>query len=1136
MQPRRILSSASNASRQLAPPLCAQLNPALAGPGPSRFPGCLESPASGRSVAGPPLAASPVAPSSARSPSLQARTARHLDFLYPPSISRRPASCGTALSSNLDGRRAVSQIRQHSSLSFYDASFPPTHRSQSAARSDSTASDQPANQEQQQEQQPNDVSRLTDETRTASPKRRTGKKKSSADSAQLVAHAGLDSSLSGHKTGVKVDLRPSEAAELQQSGSSDSMTEERLLPDVQAAMLAGDSSTAAKLLSASLIRIGWTPASDIKGRQNGENQRPGSGQVAQPTKPSATMDVRAVEAIASLCERLMVQLTARGVDRRPRPAPGSPNEAHRESALHLWEVLRHFRVPRTSASQLALIQWLLRDRQRLKAARVYATELRAWWNVYETSAAAGHRRPSQADPMSVALERSRPSGALLHAIQRDLARLEAVLASPAAPGPQISGRPVSIEYGEALLSLCQLLVSPPMTMLPPDNSAEIAWIISAACRYDRASQHLKPKAGSAADSAAAESVARKKIGKAIRGCMRSFIRQLASEDFDGVKGQPRPPKRNTVAGRAPPKLSMSSYNQLLFYCLKVLRSTELCHVVFAHLMASRDRDGLEPDHVTINTMLRQATINRLHGLANSILAVSARQARGAAQAPPAAPQAPRVASHGTPPDGVAAPAVPSSPRSAAPASSTSSSRRAENQTMLSSIDDAIRRADSYRLHALISLVASSGSFLRRHRGQPSYISIRDLVARVYPRLVERSRKSPKPPPAANAGATDTKQPQAHADWDAASLRPRIGRQSRFAIYEPHVLTAVLNLVAKAGKTGLALRIWRMIRHFSRQSQVTRRQVSEKPWMVPTEAATILFQTLAAEGRKSMKVFVPRGRARSFQRRRPPRYFGASPGSRQIYAVGWALDSSIPQAGRGAGSMLRCQAARLVAMHEYWRLLERWNLAAPLAKATAAQKCPGPVVLPSDGSVRVPDSRFYDALLDLFGRRAGMRGRTPTYRSRSDWIHRTRKAKAERDGKRQALRATVATETRADVAVAASGAKPAPLQPTSTSADLAATGVAPFRRLMNSRGRWTDRPPKAFLLVLLKHMRALGIEIPLAYRWLLEEGWQAPQGTVYDTSPSTDDETPRWGRFSAFRGPRTKTVGLPVQSRSSERKK
>ena len=803
-----------------------------------------------------------------------------------------------------------------------------------------------------------------------------------------------------------------------------------------------------------------------------------------------------------VAERLLSQLTMRTDERSPRPMRGFASEHDLSAALTLWRDMRRLGVPRSAFAQSALVRALVRSRLINQATLIFEAEVQDWWTrakVVKAKRPEDHEPEQQQQFFDQALDPIRPSGQTFRDLIQGLAKFESALKDIDHKRREITSEhdrarllQFRLDYAKSLLSLVQLLRLGRLPVPPSENKAEIAWVISACCRFQQRwvldrlhasrtdSDHLMPH----------NDPAMVRTAKLIRETLCDFMRHLPSgqHDTDDLTGESRTqgqPGNVTFLPPRPP-LELNSYNQLIHFSLAVLESPQMCKIVLEHMTAHRV-PKLNPDATTFNIILRQATTKRFDSLARSVLIASQ-------------PKTLRSDKTGQP----------SPSKGKQVPVSTEAAGRMEGRSMLLQIDRAIRSADSHRLLALIQYVTSTGKFLRRYRGEMGHISVRELVFRLYPFLDVRHRFSKRVPPTETrilaTGLTKS--------WHSpAALRSRVTYEQRLAILDPHVLTATLNLAAKAGRTGLALRIWRLIKRTSLQS-LRPGQVSQKAWKIPLEAATVLMQVLARESRKQLKVLVDPRRHSRFARTKSRIRTQIS--SNRGFPRGWNTPSTTKlEAIGGRFVRQRFRVARDFAKQEYAVLMQRWRLFSLESIGMESEgKSRGLInaerlkhVASSDGAHAViPDERFFDAVLDIFGRRAGMKARSYRSRGRSELRRRLRKSEQELELKRQLLSSAIS------------------LSDNSGSEDVIAARQARAKWSWNSTGRWTSLEPDAFLLTVLQDMDTLGLAIPYAFRWIL-------------LADKPDRQLPLpadvgVGRASAFRNLRIKEVGKVAQRRST----
>lgn len=278
---------------------------------------------------------------------------------------------------------------------------------------------------------------------------------------------------------------------------------------------------------------------------------------------------------------------------------------------------------------------------------------------------------------------------------------------------------------------------------------------------------------------------------------------------------PHPSSRNDRANYFVPVLSERSYNALVQYTLHHANSPRACRQVLEHMTHVRT-PPLAPSAVTVNILLRQATRRRLDALGAYALEL------GASLDP---------ARTWVREEDVTLPSA-EGPDASALALHLSPPR------LLAHLDEALAQNDTYRLVALVQHIALCRL---RTAAQPDGVRAVSVVLRLYPEL--------------------------------RRTRPHTSAQ---AAHHPRVYTATLYLAARAHKTALALRVWRLLKQAC--------AANARP--VPPAAAAAVMRLLADAG----------GRQRS----------------------------TMPWAGRRRLQRdVRAQQARTVALQEYAWLLRHW---------------------------------------------------------------------------------------------------------------------------------------------------------------------------------------------------------------------
>jgi hypothetical protein len=234
----------------------------------------------------------------------------------------------------------------------------------------------------------------------------------------------------------------------------------------------------------------------------------------------------------------------------------------------------------------------------------------------------------------------------------------------------------------------------------------------------------------------------------------------------------------------------------------------------------------------------------------------------------------------------------------------------------------------------------------------------------------------------------------HPSWGPTSVKERRrlsspshhARIKRAVSYGPYFFTTVLNAVCKAGKTGLAERVWLLAKEAERASWGKGFEPQTGPWCLPVHAYTSMITCYAAEARRGL-VLQTRGKSTT-------RTYGDALDwfpKRKSYVRGWArfiltrnsaFRKSIRRgfAGHRMGTILfhsMKSGARAVyqALLRIKRVDNKWQN----------------VRIPS------PDARFFNAALDLFSRQPrmyvrGIRTARPYWRrrlrqSRTQYAHR-----------------------------------------------------------------------------------------------------------------------------------------------------
>ncbi|KAJ9476170.1 hypothetical protein PHBOTO_006273 [Pseudozyma hubeiensis] len=919
---------------------------------------------------------------------------------------------------------------------------------------------------------------------------------------------------------------------------------------------------AANILRHLLVKLGWDPRSDgqLQSLSAPENDtlstiQAGSSSTSVPT-PSMTPTNRLLLAT----QQVLSQLTLAPSPFSPRPTRKFDSQQHLDAAASLVSAMHLSQMPRNTASQTALIRAMIASNQTRLAVQMYASEVRAWWAAHKQ---ARRPRPLLRRKAAFVVEVGKPSSQALREITRAMQQLEEFvtriqpdLLSQLSSREQEALRVKRADYANSLVELVRLVRGGRLPLPPTPSAPEIAWVISASCRFEATLMldRIPVKSAEAMLSSVDAAETRRLQGAAqmIRYFLCEYMRSLPD-------GQTRSAANVLIRGDpvVRPAVGMAVYNRLIHYALSTLRSPSMCKEVFQHMTQLR-QPPLEPDAVTFNTILRQATTQRYASLARAVLTTKHPEQHSPIRA--SDQQQSAVIGHDTSTAKVSTSTLEARAYGSDDGSATDLEPR-PIQPMIQQIDTAIAQADSYRLVALLQYVTASGLFLRRYRHEPGHAGVKELVMRIYPALNKHR----------SANARFVKSADPRQQHSSLALRPKANQASRHAILNPHVLTATLNLAAKAGRTGLALRIWRLIKRTSLQSalQSPNIDVAPAPWQIPAEAATILMTVLAAEAARAPHLRhsarLPRQRPFVRASRNFPQRMTRLAVRRQC-ARGWNIVASLR--GRSCagklkstgpmhasvgdyGEGLRWRAAQLLAKREYAFLMHHWQLSQRLSSSrrqrledlvqkgqigSPAETSPARHNTTGDAEDRLgqgvqPDSRFFDAVLDVFGRRPGMMQRSRKHHSRAAMLSQLRRGHKEATEKDNSPSNGGGTQQQGphDVGLA-EAIVPIEDPSTLTTTQLLHTIAARIR--CNSRGRWTSISPDPFLLRILIDMHILGIKIPVAYRWILAHASGSDGiGSALLENEVAGGSRKQLGAFSPFRGPRVKTVGLVARRRN-----
>jgi hypothetical protein len=261
--------------------------------------------------------------------------------------------------------------------------------------------------------------------------------------------------------------------------------------------------------------------------------------------------------------------------------------------------------------------------------------------------------------------------------------------------------------------------------------------------------------------------------------------------------------------RVMPPLSRETYNSLLHYALRHRLSVSLARDVLHHMEHTR-RPTLKPDTTTYNIIVRSGTLLRR----NDIVSFAVAELRKLKE----------NSDHGI--------VVPSGTPRRYPRPGSSS--HSFSELLEASPASSHIPADMYTLTSYITHLTSTGN--------PHVVA--SILFHVLPELtiVDHPEWGDNPP-------------SVH-ERAMMARRARQERLYRAVSLGPHFFTSVLNALCKAGKTGLAERVWLLAKQAEKISWLKGGNEGlevVEGWCLPVHAYTIMMQVYAAEARKGLRV-------------------------------------------------------------------------------------------------------------------------------------------------------------------------------------------------------------------------------------------------------------------------------------------
>ncbi|KAG1753241.1 hypothetical protein EDB19DRAFT_817863 [Suillus lakei] len=363
-----------------------------------------------------------------------------------------------------------------------------------------------------------------------------------------------------------------------------------------------------------------------------------------------------------------------------------------------------------------------------------------------------------------------------------------------------------------------------------------------------------------------------------------------------------------------PSLNLRSYNSLLHYALRHQQSISLAKRLLHH-MEHKHNPPLKPDTTTYNVIIRSGSLLRRNDLVESAL----EQLRGL-------PENNRHAIMVQPP-----PSLVVAPNRSEVNGAESKWATALKDQMAGLPIPALEKplkADAFTLTSYIQHLTVTGN--------PDVVA--DILFHVLPEL----------------SIID------HPSWGSVTdeqlalirMQTRQMRLVRAVSLGPWFFIAVLNALRKAGKTGLAERVWLLAKQAERASLMGAIDIDGnlmKPWCLPIQAYTIMLQCYGAEARRGLEL-------RCTSRPRKNDWVPKIGGNK---VRGWA-SYVLAQSAAARKHRSRRTLALLMGVTLY-RIMRHagmavWDGLSELRDVDRATLSPPR-----------PDARFFNAALEMFGR-------------------------------------------------------------------------------------------------------------------------------------------------------------------------
>lgn len=414
-----------------------------------------------------------------------------------------------------------------------------------------------------------------------------------------------------------------------------------------------------------------------------------------------------------------------------------------------------------------------------------------------------------------------------------------------------------------------------------------------------------------------------------------------------------------------PRLDTRAYNALIHYALRHCLSPASADTVIKHMTVHR-RPPLKPDVVTYNTLLRSASLLRRGDLANQVIDILRKREENADHAI-------RTLVHNGSDGEVESP---NSDLKMELGGFSQTHHRITTERM--SIPD-IKTPGSESCHVrLFTMRADAFTF-------SSYIT--HLVSTGRPDIVANMIFHLLP----ELNVVDHPACDSPSAWEWTQGEGFPSRQEciqRAVAYGPFTFAALLNALEKAGKTGLAERVWLLAREAEQASWVPSDSPdAPTPWCLPIQAYTSMMRCYANESKKGVALIhgsrFTKALSSSLSLMQDRQAWVPRPTrTRNIYVRGWAyffLKMQTREQDFGSAEPpLRWKTSRDVG----YLLLKSmrtgaasvWQELLTLEQENVHHRSPHWATRLQSLNLPVGDARFFNVVLDIFGRRPAMQAR------------------------------------------------------------------------------------------------------------------------------------------------------------------